>query len=57
MYDRNNNTASKAIKSDGYLTVNSGDITIKNTTTEAEALESKSTLTLKRRKYRDRSLR
>jgi len=44
VYDKNNDTAAKAIKSDGNLTVNSGTIKIKTSKTEAEGLESKTTL-------------
>lgn len=44
IYDKNNDTAAKAIKSDGNLTVNSGTIKIKTSKTEAEGLESKSTI-------------
>lgn len=46
VYDKNNDTASKAIKSTGDLTVNSGTIKIKTSKTEAEGLESKATLTI-----------
>lgn len=46
VYDRNNDTAAKAIKSDGELTIHGGMITILTTKSEAEGLESKSTLTI-----------
>lgn len=39
-------TAAKAIKSEGNLTINDGTIIIKTSKTEAEGLESKSTLTI-----------
>lgn len=46
VYNRNNDTAAKAIKSDGDLTVNGGIIIIRTSQTEAEGLESKATLTI-----------
>ena len=47
VYNSNNDTAAKAIKSEGNLTVNSGTIKIKTSKTEAEGLESKATLAIK----------
>lgn len=46
VYNSSNNTAAKAIKSDGDLTVNAGTIVISTSKTEAEGLESKATLTI-----------
>lgn len=46
VYDRNNDTAAKAVKSTGNLTVSGGSIKIRTYKTEAEGLESKATLTV-----------
>lgn len=46
VYDRDNDTAAKAIKSDGNLTINGGTIIIRTSQTEAEGLESKATMTI-----------
>jgi hypothetical protein len=42
-----NNTAAKAVKSDGNLTINGGTLVIKTYGVEAEGLESKDTLTIR----------
>lgn len=47
VYNSNYDTASKAIKSTGNLTIYDGDIMVKTSTTEAEGIESKATLTIK----------
>ncbi|GHU23219.1 hypothetical protein FACS1894172_04180 [Spirochaetia bacterium] len=46
VYDRNNDTAAKAIKSDSNLTVTGGTIVIRTYGFEAEGLESKKVLTI-----------
>ncbi|MCD8071943.1 MAG: carbohydrate-binding domain-containing protein, partial [Alistipes sp.] len=46
VYDRDNDTAAKAIKSTGDLTITGGDITVRTSKTEAEGIESKATLTI-----------
>jgi hypothetical protein len=46
VYDRNNDTAAKAMKCEGDMTINGGTLRIRTFGVEAEGLESKTSLTL-----------